>query len=129
MIDLLKNETLKHGDKFQILSIERLNDLKTDIEEFRTNEHLNGFQNYITENLYTLEQPTVDFIVRSILIIASPTPAYAKVIFNWEGKKIPVLSLARSYVDKKDALETTTHYLTNFLKPRGYHIQNAPLLP
>jgi epoxyqueuosine reductase len=84
MVELLKQEILMHGDKFQILSIERLKDLKKDIEDFKNNEDLNGFQKYITNCLYQFELPATDFVIRSIIIIASPTPSYAKVIFNWQ---------------------------------------------
>jgi epoxyqueuosine reductase len=129
MVELLKQEILMHGDKFQILSIERLKDLKKDIEDFKNKEDLNGFQKYITNSLYQFELPATDFVIRSIIIIASPTPSYAKVIFNWHGKKIPLISLARSYIDKKDAPTATKQYLTEFLAPSGYHIKYAPQLP
>jgi epoxyqueuosine reductase len=129
MIELLKHEILKHGDKFQILSIERLKDLKKDIEDFKNNEDLNGFQKYIANSLYDFELPAADFVIRSIIIIASPTPSYAKVIFHWQGKKISLMSLARSYVGKKDAPTATKLYLTKFLKPSGYHIKPAPRVP
>lgn len=78
MVELLKQEILMHGDKFQILSIERLKDLKKDIEDFKNKEDLNGFQKYITNSLYQFELPATDFVIRSIIIIASPNPIICK---------------------------------------------------
>lgn len=129
MDGLLKQEVQRHGDKCQMLSIERLKDLKKDIEDFQKKESLNGFQKHITSNLYHLEPPAVGFEVRSIILIASPTPTYAKVIFHWQGKTYSLISLARSYIGKEDAPRATKKYLMKFLKPTGYHIQPGPWLP
>lgn len=129
MFDLLNQEVSKHGDKFRIVPIERLNDLKKDIEEFRNNEDLNGFQKYITSGLYQMELPAVDFTIRSIVIIAIPNPSYANVTFDWQDSKVPLISLARSYIGKKDGPASTKQYLTKLLKPAGYHIKAAPQLP
>jgi epoxyqueuosine reductase len=129
MAGLLEQEIPMHGDKFRIVSVERLKDLQNDIEDFKKNEDLNGFQKYITTSLYQLNPPVADFKIRSIIVIASPVPSYAKVIFHWQGKKISLISLARSYVGKKDAPTATRRYLAKFLKPTGYHIQPAPWLP
>jgi epoxyqueuosine reductase len=129
MFDLLKQEIGKYGDKCQIIPAERLKDLNKEIANFKKNENLNGFQKFITDKLYQLELPSADFVIRSIIIIASPVPSYATVICNRHGKKIPVTSLARSYIGKKDAPAATKQYLTKFLKPAGYNIKYAPGLP
>jgi epoxyqueuosine reductase len=129
MIELLKKEILARGDQFRILPIKRLQDLEKDIQDFRNSADLNGFQKYITSGLYQFELPAVDFAIRSVIIIASPVPAYAKVNFEWQGQKVPLISLARSYVGKKDAPAATEQYLTDCLKPMGYHIMSAPRLP
>jgi len=61
MIESFKQEILKHGDKFKILPITRLKDLKKDIEDFKNNEELNDFQKFITDSLYQFELPAADF--------------------------------------------------------------------
>ena len=129
MVELLKKQILINGDRCQVISIERLEDLKNDIENFKNNEDLNRFQNFITNKIYNFKLPDTDFQVRSIIIIASPTPSYAKVAFNLEGKKVQLISLARSYIGKKDAPAATKQYLTKLLKPKGYHIKSAGRLP
>ena len=129
MIELLKQEILKHGDKVKILSIERLNDLKKDIERFAENDALNNFQKYIVNSLYKFEVPDVDFVIKSIIIIAVPRPAYAKVEFVWQGKKFLLASFALSDIESEDAPTVTGQYLENYLTPEDYHIKHTKDLP
>lgn len=129
MVEWLKKEIENHGDQARIIPIERLKDLKSDIETLKCAETLNGFQHFITEKIYQFEPPDTDFEIRSVMIMASPVPAYAKVIFEWQGQRIPVIGLARSYMGKKDAPTTTKQYMRKMLKPLGYQIQSAPRLP
>lgn len=129
VIESLKKEVAGHGDKCQIVSIERLNDLKRDIDSFVEDEKLNQFQNYIVNNIYKLEPPDVDFIPRSIIIIAVPRPAYAKVEFIWKGNKHLLKSLALSNIDSEDAKTVTMQYLKKHLEPKNYHMEYASNLP
>jgi len=129
MIELLKQVVLEHRDILKILSIKRLYELKKDIESFVESEALNQFQKYIVNSIYEFEVPTVDFEIKSIVIIAVPRPAYAKVEFVWQGKKFLVASLVKSNIDGDDAPTATRRYLKNYLTPKGYHIEYAPNLP
>lgn len=129
MLALLQQEIQKHGDRGKILPIDRLHELRRDIEDFTQHEELNGFQAYITSRLYQFDLPATDFAIRSIIIIASPNPAYANVKFHWRGATIPVLGLARSYPGKYSAPTATKRYLTRLLKTHGYHLHPAPQLP
>ena len=123
MVHLLKQEALVHGDKLQMLSIKRLQNLKNEIELFKENEDLNGFQNWIVNNMYKFEVPTVEFVIRSVIIIAIPHPAYAKAEFVRQGKKYNFVSLAMS------DFNNTEKYVKEFLAPKDYHIKSAPNLP
>lgn len=123
MVHLLKQEALVHGDKLQILSIKRLQNLNNEIELFGKNMNLNGFQKWIVNNLYKFEVPTAEFIIKSIIIIAIPHPSYAKVEFVRQGKKYNFVSLIMSDFDN------TEEYLNDFLAPKDYHIKSAPNLP
>ncbi len=129
MIELLEQEILKHGDQYRINPVERLKDLKREIEDFESRDDLNGFQHYIANSLYQFELPEPDFVIRSVIIIASPVPAYAKVHFHWKGREVPLVCLARSYVGKKDAATATKQYLNKLVKPLGYHVISASQLP
>jgi epoxyqueuosine reductase len=123
MIELLRQEALEHGDKLQIIPIDRLPSIKKEIEAFREQEDLNGFQKWIVNNLYTFDVPTAGFTTRSIILIAIPHPAYAQVEFTRQGKKYSLVSLVMSDLDNAEK------YLSDFLAPKDYHIKSAPNLP
>lgn len=129
MIARIEQEARRHGGRVRVLPVGRLQDLKADIEHFAQTQVLNGFQRYIVSDLYQFDLPVADFQIRSVIIIASPVPAYAKVGFNWRGERIPALSLARAYPGQEDAPTATKQYLTGLLEPAGYHLQEAPRLP
>lgn len=129
MIELLQKEILAHGDKCRVIPAGRLKDLREDIEDFRNNEHLNGFQKFIADSMYQFDLPTFDFEVRSIVVIASPVPSYANVIFHWRKRKIPAVSPARSCEGEVDAAAASKQYLTSLLEATGYCIGEAPTLP
>ena len=116
MVHSLKQEALVHGDKLQMLSINRLQDLEKEIEFFRENESLNGFQKWIVNNMYKFEVPTAEFTIKSIIIIAVSHPSYAKAEFVQQGKKYNFLSLVMSDFD---AIEK---YLNDFLITKNYHV-------
>jgi epoxyqueuosine reductase len=134
MIESVEQEILRRGDQFRIIPVERLKDLEKENDDFKSRDDLNGFQKYIAESIYQFDLlPDTDtdtnFEIRSVIIIASPVPAYAIVLFHWKGKKVPLISPARSYVGKKDAATATKQYLTKLVKLLGYHIKPAPRLP
>lgn len=129
IVESFQQEVVAHGDKCRIVPAGRLKDLRQDIEDFRNNGHLNGFQKYIVNNMYQFDLPSCGFEVRSIVVIASPVPSYANVVFNWQNRKIPVIGLARSYDGKADAATATKQCLTGLLESTGYHLSEAPQLP
>lgn len=128
MIRQIKEEILKHGDRAEIVSIKCLEDIKKEIENLNKNNPLNSYQKYITEDFYMLDLPKVDFDIRSIIIVASPSPAMVKVNFNWKEKK-KFLILPSTYMDNVSTPVAIEEYLNKFLKPKGYNIKNASKLP
>lgn len=76
---LLKEEVISHGDRFQIIPVEHLLDLKEEINEFKLSEELNGFQNWIVNRLYNFNLPKANFEVKSILLLALAHP-YSKIV-------------------------------------------------
>jgi len=70
MIDVLKHRVVAHGDRLKMLSIKRLQDLKNEVERFKKNEELNGFQQWIVSQMYQFEAPPAEFAIKSILIVA-----------------------------------------------------------
>lgn len=128
MIDSLKKEVARHGDKAAIVSIDRLQSIRQDLEDLQGSENLNNFQHYIVKELYHLDVPDAGFEVRSMILAATPVPSTIEMIFHMDGKRIPVIFPA-SYADKDTAPRRIEKYLKEYLEPSGYHILYAPRLP
>lgn len=123
MYELLKQAALMHDVKLELIPIKRLESLKKEIDSFKEHEELNNFQKWIVNNLYEFDVPTLDFTIRSIVLIAILHPLYAKVELEWQGKKYHCVSLVMSDFDN------TEKYLTDFVVSKNYHIKSAPNLP
>jgi epoxyqueuosine reductase len=100
-----------------------LQSIKNEIEFFKENEELNGFQKWIVDDLYKFDVPTLGFTVRSIILVAIAHPSYAEVEFTRQGKKYVFPCLMMSEFEKTDK------YLNDFLTPKNYNIKSAPNLP
>ena len=128
MIEGLKNEIAKQGDQAAIVPIERLQDIRQDIADLQNRNDLNNFQHYIVNDLYSLTLPEAGFEIRSILLVASPSPSSVKITFTWNGKRIPTM-LPASYVDKAKSPRRIENYLEGYLHPRDHHALYAPQMP
>jgi epoxyqueuosine reductase len=129
MIKSLKNIITDQGAKFKIIPIERLKDLKKDIENFKKKQNLNNFQKYIVNEMYKFDIPDIEFNPKSIIIIAEPNPAYAEVEFIWQGNKHLVKSLSYYDIDSEKDHTNTKKYLKNFLESNDFHIEHATNIP
>lgn len=128
MIELIKQEILKHGDRAKIVPIKCLQKIKQDAERIINSGLLNNFQKDIVNSFHGIDLPDTDFEICSIIIVASPSPSLVKVTFNWKGKRIPLM-LPAAYIDNVTAPTDIEHYLNEFLNPRGYYIKYSPRLP
>lgn len=129
IIERLRQEVFVRGDQCRVVPAGRLKDLREDIEEFRNSADLNGFQEFITSQMYQFGLTAPGFEVRSVLIMAAQVPSYANLVFHWRGSEISAKCLAQSYVGKPDAAAATKQYLTDLLIPAGFHIAEARQLP
>lgn len=123
MIKALKQEAMVYGNKLQVVPIEHLERIKNEIELFKKNEELNGFHEWIMSNLYCFDLPNVDFSINSIILVAVPHPAYAKLEFERQGKKYNALGLVASDSDN------TYKYLNDFLEPKNFHMKYVDNIP
>lgn len=123
MIEALKQEALLHGDKLHVLPIKHLQTIKNEIDLFKENEELNGFHEWIIQNLYCFDVPKVDFSIKSIILVAVPHPTYANLEFERQGKKYNSFGIVKS------DFENTEGYLSDFLVPKSYHIVPVYNLP
>lgn len=128
MFELVRQEISRHGEKPSILPIERLEDIKQDIEDLKTRNDLNGFQRYIVSEMNSLDLPETEFEIRSIILVASASPWMVKVNFHWKGKRI-TLPIPATYTDFISAPNNTEQYLREYLSPKDYHVIAAPRLP
>jgi len=123
MIKMLKEEAVEHGDKLQLIPIERLLNLHHELQAFEENEELNGFQKWIINDLYKFDVPEVGFTIKSIILIALPHPSHAKIEFISRGEEYNFVSLVMPDFDR------TEKYLKDFLAIKNYHIEEAPNIP
>ena len=128
MLESMMQDINQHGAKVSIVSISRLQELKQDIETLKNSSCLSGFQNFIVNDIYSFDLPEVDFPIRSVILVASPSPAQTKVVFHRDGKEIP-LTLPATYTDGNSITNQISKILRDFLEPRGFHAVNAPGLP
>jgi len=96
------NNAFVYGEKGRIIPADNLFRLKNEIDHFKNNHELNGFQKWIVDNLYGFDIPRVDFSIRSIILIAIPHPFYAEVEFTRNKKPYHCLSLVMSDFDKTE---------------------------
>ncbi len=120
-MDVLKKTALEHGDRLQVVPIQRLQNLKDEIDLFQREQELNGFQKWIVNDLYSYVVPEGEY--RSILLVAMPHAAYANVVFTQNDKEYQVYGLVASQKAQ------TEEYLSALLKESGYHMIPAPSLP
>lgn len=123
MIQLLKEEAEKYGDRLQVIKIEHLEDLKRGIEEFKNTEELNGFQKWIVNDLYHFSLPVTGFEVRSIIIMALYHPISADIELEYHGKVYYARGLVRAEFNR------ARQYLTELLSQLGYHAYEISNLP
>ena len=129
MIERLTQVFSHHGDRGCVVPVERLDDLRAELEQFSHDETLNGFQRYILSDMYHLDPPALDFPTRSVIIVAAPVPAYARVVFEWQGEQVPLVSLAQGFPERPDPAAEIAGYLGALLAPAGYHLSATESLP
>ncbi len=119
----LEKAAIKHGDRLKIISIEHLAELRDIIGDFKKQEELNSFQEWIVDELYHFQVPQADFKINSIILIAIHHPFYAKVDFYKDETKKTFLSLVRSDIQAAEV------YLREFAEEKGYSVKAADNLP
>ncbi len=117
------HDALVNGEKATLIPIRRLDCLRNEIERFKQDEALNGFQHWIVNDLYGFDVPAVEFAVSSIVLLAVPHPFYAPVEFIYRGKTYHCLSLVMSDFERAE------QSLREALQSRNYQIIAAPNIP
>ena len=128
MIELMRREMLKRGEKLTMIPVSRLQDIRQDIEDLKKRNTLNDFQQFIINKIYQLDLPKVDFEIKSILLVATPSPAMTNINLHWEGKSY-IFPIPATYTDFISLPIQLGQYLNEMLNPKGYHAVFASSLP
>ena len=124
MINELKALAEKKGDKLEVVSIDRLQIMRDEIDKLQQEGNLNGFQTWIVNKLYKYNFGKERFTRRSVIIVAVPLPAsYANVTFGRNGREY------KFYATVAANLARTGKYLTDAVKKAGYAIKYEGFLP
>ena len=120
MNKVIKKKLEQLGLKVSAVSIERLEEIKEEMEELQKDELLTGFQKWILIDQYILDVPNVDFDVRSIIITAKRYHMQ-KAEYHYSGK------IAHDYVGLPpvDSVALVPEILNKF----GFHAQHIYWLP
>ena len=89
MINLLEKEILSHGDKSKVVPIDWFEILKNDVQALRSGTSIYGSTRFGISKLYEFRLPKLNFDIKSIVIVASPSP-FVEVIFNYNNMEIPL---------------------------------------
>ncbi|HHX43587.1 MAG TPA: 4Fe-4S binding protein [Chloroflexi bacterium] len=127
MIERIARAARAHGDKAVVVPISRLDDLRRDIADLRRANVLNDYQRHIVERIYGFDIPEEGLVVRSIVIVATPSPA-ATITLAHRGRSIPV-AIPPGYVGHVSAPIAAERYLNEALAPLGYRVHRATRLP
>jgi epoxyqueuosine reductase len=117
------NTAFNNGEKYRLIPISSIAQLKNEIDNFKDGQGLNSFQKWIIEELYSFDIPENDFSIRSVILTAIPHPFYARVEFTWNNKQYMFMSLVLSDFD------TTEKALHQIVQAEQSHIIKAGNLP
>ncbi|HWT73564.1 MAG TPA: 4Fe-4S double cluster binding domain-containing protein [Mobilitalea sp.] len=117
----------EQGDKAKLVPISLLKELQEEMQELNQKYALNNYQKYLVNEMFSYKLPEVDFPIRSILVIATPSPA-VRIYFNHNGEKLSHL-LPSGYYDYFAAPGRIEGYLKNYLNSDNRHMALASQLP
>ncbi|MGI6669134.1 MAG: 4Fe-4S double cluster binding domain-containing protein [Acetivibrionales bacterium] len=124
---LVRQKMADKGYAFQMVPIERLEDLRRDVENLKNSSYFNNIIDTIITDFYNFSLPDVPFKINSIIIAASPSPM-VRINFNWKKKKVPVL-LPPTYMDGFEKSVEIENLLKDVLKPHNFNVVSVHSLP
>jgi epoxyqueuosine reductase len=120
----LLSRLIERGYRCSIVSVQRLDDLKQEIESRRNQGLLDQrvYREYFTS--FSYYPPECLTGAESLIIVATPQPQI-QVMFHWNGKSHPLI-IPPTYLHYSDGM--VKDLLADTLEPKGYHIASS-LLP
>lgn len=122
MVDIIKKAALENNIKLAVIPVERMTELKADIDKVAADNAINGFQKWIIEQKYVYS-PEVDFEVKSVVIAVWPQRV-VKLVFRYQGK-------TASCIADDGFLHTTErdNALKALFEQRGFHLKPFSWMP
>jgi epoxyqueuosine reductase len=125
VIERLYSQLEQRGLKGRVVSIQRLQDLKQDIE----GRHAQDFfdEDFYRERLsfFEFSPPSEVFTAASLIVVAMPRPQ-TRVNFTWNGKTLSLI-LPPTYLGYERISARIENLLAELLAPEGYHATLARL--
>jgi epoxyqueuosine reductase len=123
MLEELKRLAESNGDRLASVSMERIRMLQTDLAKFRreNDARLSDYQKWIFDHIYSFDE--IPPHMQSVIIVAVPRPAYAKVTWHLKGKEYRAFSGAAAKAGK------TFGYITATVRANRFEINKEPHLP
>lgn len=110
--------------KRALFPIERLQKVQEDLRKFQNENELNGYQTWILDSLYDLSVPTLDFPVRSVVMVASPIWPSQPASFVYQGRQYTYPSPG-GIINPGDTVQS----IMKILQAEGMRVQYAENLP
>lgn len=111
------------GYRGKIVSAKYIPKLQNAVKKFHDNKLIDP-DFYAEYKDYFEFQPKAKFgKIQSLFIISVPQPQY-KVIFHWNKKEVPLI-IPPTYLHGQAVTDTINEFLTEILKPLGYHAEYA----
>ena len=118
----------RRKEKAALVPINVLQRLREDFSHLQMENELNAYQHFIIDEMHSLELPSTDFEIQSVLITAIPYIARARVNFHYKKDIFPV-DLPATYINYYPMEDRIDQYLQREFESSEYHIVNAPVLP
>jgi epoxyqueuosine reductase len=121
MIVDLKKIALNNGNRLEIVPIERMKLLESDINSVVFDDDMMDYVNFIKSYFYKFDEIPQD--MKSVIILAVSKTSYAKVSFMKNGKEYKAFSPTAA------GLEEAMNKIVSFVKDAGYEIVPVFHLP
>ena len=122
MVDIIKKAALESGMKLEVIPLERMAELKADIDKIASDNAINRFQKRIIKQKYNYS-PKADFEVKSIVAAAWPQRV-VKLVFHYRGKVASCIADDGFLSSIKK-----TNVLKALFKQHGHQLKSAPWMP
>jgi epoxyqueuosine reductase len=117
----LRALSASHGDKMEIVRIQHISALQSELKLFQSENDLPWFAEWLIENRFDYESATEN--MQSVIILAMPRANYAAITFDYNGKQYKAYGVMAADFGK------SINYMVEAVKTAGYNITPYSLIP